>query len=101
MQTSIVDLMWQALQSDLQRVRDEADVARSRTERAETAGGVTTCAYGALPYAASGAAAGDVVFCTNARKVGEGAGAGTGTLCYFNSTDDTWRRVGDDTTASI
>lgn len=35
-------------------------------------------------------------FVTNGRKVGEGAGAGTGTLAYDDGT--AWRRVGDDTT---
>ena len=35
-------------------------------------------------------------FATNGRKVGEGAGVGTGTLVYDDGV--AWRRVGDDTT---
>jgi hypothetical protein len=36
-----------------------------------------------------------VAFASNGRKVGEGAGGGTGTLVYADGT--AWRRVGDDT----
>ena len=35
-------------------------------------------------------------FVSNGRKVGEGAGAGTGTIAYDDGI--AWRRVGDDTT---
>ena len=93
MNTNIVDLVWQALQADLQRVREQVEVLNTRSERSETAGGVRACLYAELPLAADGAGAGDLFFCTNARKVGEAAGAGTGTIVYFNSTDDSWRRV--------
>lgn len=40
--------------------------------------------------------AGRVRFATDGRKVGEGAGAGTGTLVYDDGV--AWRRVADDTT---
>ncbi len=97
MNTSIAELIWNQLQSELEQVRDMADVTATRTERSETAGGVRACLYAELPLAADGASAGDLFFCTNARKVGEAAGAGTGTIVYYNSTTDTWYRVGDDT----
>ena len=42
--------------------------------------------------------AGRIAFASDGRKVGEGAGAGTGTLCYDDGT--AWRRVGDDTTVA-
>jgi hypothetical protein len=42
--------------------------------------------------------AGSQVYASNGRKVGEGAGAGTGTLVYYDG--DYWRRTGDDTTVA-
>lgn len=42
------------------------------------------------------AGAGDMQYCSNARKTGEGAGAGTGCLLYY---DGIWRRVSDDAAA--
>lgn len=39
---------------------------------------------------------GSQAFASNGRKVGEGAGSGTGTMVYYDGT--AWRRVGDDTT---
>ena len=101
MNTSIVDMVWQALQDDLQRVREQVEVINTRNERAETAGGVRACLYAELPLSADGAGAGDLFFCTNACKVGEAAGAGTGTIVYFNSADDSWRRVADDSLVVI
>lgn len=41
---------------------------------------------------------GQTAFVSNALKVGESTGHGTGTLAYFDGT--AWRRVGDDTTIS-
>lgn len=99
--TDMLNLVWSQLQADIQRVKAQAETALARSERAETAGGVASCAYADLPYAATGAGKGNLRFVTNVRKVGEGPGAGTGTLCYYNVGDDTWRRVGDDTVAAI
>ena len=101
MNMSIVDMVWQALQNDLQQVREQVEVINTRTERSETAGGVGACLHAELPLAADGASAGDLFFCTNALKVGEAAGAGTGTIVYFNSLTDSWYRVADDTAVSI
>lgn len=62
-------------------------------ERAETAGAVKPILFANLPVAGE---FGRLRFVTNGRKSGEGAGAGTGVLCY----DDTlsWKRTADDTT---
>lgn len=39
-----------------------------------------------------------IALATNGRKTGEGAGAGTGVLCYDDGT--AWRRVDDGTTVA-
>ncbi len=54
---------------------------------------VKSYAVASLPTAGT---AGRTAFASNGRKVGEGGGAGTGTLVYDDGT--AWRRVGDDTT---
>ncbi|TNC14934.1 hypothetical protein FF100_04990 [Methylobacterium terricola] len=38
--------------------------------------------------------AGDIIYVSNARKVGEGAGAGTGVIAYYSNNN--WRRLSDD-----
>lgn len=48
--------------------------------------------------APSAANRGRLRFVSNGRKVGEGAGAGTGTVAYDDGV--AWRRVGDDTTVA-
>ena len=42
-----------------------------------------------------------VAFATDGRKVGEGAGSGTGCPVYFNPSDSSWRRFSDDTVVAI
>lgn len=54
---------------------------------------VATCVVAALPLAGR---VGRLRLVTNGRKVGEGVGAGTGTLAYDDGT--AWRRASDDTT---
>lgn len=65
------------------------------TDRAEVAGGVPRFTVAGLPAASS---AGRVAFATDGRKVGEGVGAGTGTLVYDDGV--AWRRTADDTTVA-
>lgn len=94
--SDVLDLMWGELQDELSKQKAEAEVALSRSERAETAGGILACAFAVLPYLADGASDGDLRFVTDACKVGELVGAGTGTPCYFDEGTNTWLRVEDD-----
>lgn len=101
MQQDVTEMIWTTLQGELNKVRQQAGKAITLSERSETAGAVVAVRLDEAPKAANGAARGDVLFLTNVRKVGEAAGAGTGTLCYFNAATDSWFRVGDDTAAVI
>lgn len=40
-------------------------------------------------------------WCSNGRKSGEGAGAGTGVPVYFNLADRTWRNFYDDAEVQV
>ena len=54
---------------------------------------VVTLANAGTPYK------GYVLFISNGRKVGEGAGSGTGVLAYGDGVQ--WRRASDDTTVAV
>lgn len=65
-------------------------------QRAEIAGGLEPVLFVNLPAAGQ---PGRMVFVTDGRASGEGAGAGTGTPAYDNGT--VWRRTADDTTVAV
>ena len=76
--------------SDLQNQIEELT---RKTVRSEYTGGVQRRTVADLPATAS---VGSLMFATDGRKTGEGAGAGTGVLCYYDGI--AWRRVDDGTT---
>lgn len=97
----LMDLVWNYLQTSLDKVRADVTVAVTRSERSEVTGAVEVKLLANAPLLINGAGIGDVLFISNARKVGEGPGAGTGTVCYYNVGTDSWFRVADDTAAVI
>ena len=76
----------------LRKLRDRIK-AEEANERAEVAAGLVTSTVAGLPTPGQ---AGRMRFATDGRKVGEGAGAGTGTPAYDDGV--AWRRTADDTT---
>lgn len=86
MTSSPLDELYTAMRNITQRI----SAVETREERR-----VANSTVAALP-APSATFKGRLRFVTNGRKVGEGAGAGTGTLVYDDGT--AWRRVADDTT---
>lgn len=64
-------------------------------ERSEVTGAVEPLAFASLPAAGQ---AGRLLFVTDGRKTGEGAGAGTGVLAYDDGV--AFRRVDDGTTVA-
>ncbi len=97
----VLDLVWEQLNKELDKVRDQVTGLSTRTERAETAGGVLADTFANRPLAATGAAAGDLLWISDGRKSGEGAGAGTGVFAYYNPSTDAWKRVSDDVDVAI
>lgn len=81
-------LEWRVLRSLVERIK-----TIEVRERAEQAGAVPRSTVALMPAASK---PGRVWFATNGRKTGEGAGAGTGVLCYDDNV--AWRRVDDGTT---
>lgn len=67
-----------------------------QSERAEVAGASPSLTFASLPAAGQ---VGRSRFVTDGRKVGEGAGAGTGVPAYDDGV--AWRRTSDDTTVAV
>jgi hypothetical protein len=87
-------MIWQELRSQIQQVQLNLDTAVSRMARAETAGGVAQSVLADAPLAAvGGVGPGDMLWITDGRKPGEGAGAGTGVLAVYDSITDSWLDV--------
>lgn len=99
-QESLSERVFRELSNQLRQARIQITEIRQRSERAEIAGGVSASTLANAPTNAGTNTDGvSLLFISNARKVGEGVGAGTGTLCYFNPATGTWFRVADDTAA--
>lgn len=98
----VAGLMWDELQRQIKDVRGRVDEIAIRYERAELAGGVDAVLLANAPLAVTGGVkAGSLLFITNGRKPGEGGGAGTGVLAYYQSSLDQWLRTSDDTAVVI
>lgn len=80
------------LQEALNRLAGRVRILES-DDRSEVTGGWQTILFADLP--APGLFAGRSYYVSNGRKMGEGAGAGTGVCAYCDSTG--WFRYSDDT----
>lgn len=103
--TDALDLVWQDLTEQVAQIKKQMEIMGRLSERAETSGGHPAAATLALaPTVAGGASglkAGDSLWIGNARKSGEGVGAGTGLIAYYNPSTDSWYRPSDDTAVVI
>ena len=98
MTSSVVEYIYGTLQAQLDEQKAQLSRLAVITERAETAGGVASSTLANAPNAAvGGVGGGDLLWISNGRKIGEGAGSGTGVLAYYNPPTDNWQRVSDDT----
>lgn len=97
----LAELVFEDLNKQLAAVKADVRLLELRTERAETASGVLELTLAAAPLAVNGAKGGDMLFISDGRKSGEGAGAGTGLIAYYNPATDSWYRPADDTAVAI
>ena len=75
---------------------DASDAAQA-TQGAMSINALPIYAYADLPTGFNGA----IAYCSNGRKTGEGAGAGTGVPAYWSSSDSDWHVFYDDTVLAI
>lgn len=87
---AVLDAMWRDLRAEIEALNKDSQRFFVRAERAETAGAFPPSLLADAPLAADGASVGDVLFITDGRKGGEGAGLGTGVPAYYNAATNQW-----------
>ena len=98
--SEMVELVYNELKTELAALQTQID-RTGRVERAEIADSIPAYTVTNLPTLANGGL-GDgasyvtLAFASNGRKGGEGVGAGTGQLVYYNAPTNQWLRVRDD-----
>jgi len=89
---SSVSAMFQRLSDQIADNRDRIRRLESQ-QLSETATSVPSVALADAPLAADGMTTFALRFISDGRKPGEGAGTGTGILCYYDSGSDSWFTV--------
>jgi hypothetical protein len=98
---TLPELIWEDLNAQLHHIKKNVRFTEIVTERSETAAGHPSSTLAAAPLRVGGAKNGDERFITDGRKVGEGVGAGTGVLCYYDNSTDQWIHPATDTAITI
>lgn len=104
---SVNDAMFENLQEQINALGVRLDDVTQKTARSETVGGFQSFAYDDRPLLATGGmqidntAYVDMIFIYNARKSGEGVGAGTGVPCYYDPAVDDYRRFEDNAIVTV
>lgn len=99
MTESIIDFIW----DEMQKIAKKSDMGLTQvhgtTEQAQFVDGIPAYTLANLPTLglANGTTYVTLAFVSNGRKAAEGAGLGTGQLCYYNAPTGQWLRVRDDT----
>ncbi len=104
--SELADLVWQSLKDEIDVLNKRVDSIAIRYERAEVSDSIPAYTFANLPTATNGglgdnAAYTTIAWCSNSRRPGEGAGAGTGTLVFFQSSTGTWLNLHDYSAISI
>lgn len=106
MPQSLVELVWRVLRDEIDALQDEANRTALYTERAELSENIPGSALADVPLAADGGLGNNTTVLTlrwisDGRKPGEGAGAGTGVLAYYDSGGDQWISVFDQSAVTV
>lgn len=105
--SELIELVYSELKRQLNTIQTQVDRSR-RVERAEIADSIPAYILANAPLAADGGL-GDgtdggyitLAWITNGRKNGEGAGAGTGILAYYNTSTNSWFGVRSEVAVTI
>jgi len=95
----MIDELFSSMQEQIDALRVQLSQQTFVSQRAETADGARSFTYANAPRAAQGGVGAasqfvTLVWITNGRKSGEGAGAGTGVLAVYDATINDYRAVG-------
>ncbi len=104
MPSDMVELIYQELKSEIRTLQKQVNTAKP--ERAEIADSIPAYLLVDAPLNADGGL-GDgssyitLAWISNGRRPGEGVGAGTGVLCFHQSSTDTWIRLDTYTAVTV
>lgn len=105
--SEMVELVYRELRNELNTIKTQVERAQ-RVERAEIADSIPAYNLADAPLAADGGlgdgTAGGYItlaWISNGRKSGEGAGAGTGILAYYNASTDSWFGVRSEVAVTV
>ena len=97
----LVEYVWQELRQELNTLQAQVKIAQ-QTERALFTDSIPAYTVATLPTLANGGLGNNtsyttILFASNGRKSGEGGGAGTGVIGFYQASLDQWLRVEDNT----
>jgi len=95
--SELVELVYGELKKELAVLTLQTE-KNKRVERAEQADSIPASTLANAPLAAQGGLGNNTTYTTlrwisDGRRPGEGAGAGTGVLAFYQSSSNTWIRV--------
>ena len=91
------EMIWNDLQRQIDETRSMTRRLEQRLGQLDSGFGYVVYTLASAPLAAESMTAPARVWISDGRKVGEGAGSGTGVPAYFNVATDSWLRMSDDT----
>ncbi|MBA3867789.1 MAG: hypothetical protein H0X30_01395 [Anaerolineae bacterium] len=99
MSAELLELVWQGLKSQLNDLNQQVEDTK-RVERALIADSTPAFTVANLPTAANGglgngSSYATILWASNGRKSGEGAGTGTGVLVVWQASLGQWLRTSD------
>lgn len=103
---AVNNAIWQDLQKQINALDVRIRETTQKTARSETSGGVQAFTYADAPRAADGGMSDgtsyiDLVWISDGRSAAEGAGLGTGQLCYYKASVDDYYTVRGDVAVTI
>lgn len=103
MPSNILDLVWDEMQKIAKKSNTNVTQLHNATEQAQFVDGIPAYTFANLPTLglANGTTYVTLAFVSNGRKAAEGAGLGTGQLCYWNAPTSQWLRVRDDSVITV
>lgn len=104
--SSMNDAVFEDLQKQINALNVRLSDVTQKTARAETVGGIQSFAYADAPRAAQGGMSDgsayiDLVWISDGRAAAQGAGLGTGQLCYYKESVDDYYTVRADALVTI
>lgn len=101
--SELVELIWKELKKEIRGNQQAITQISNSSEQSQYVDGIPAYTFANLPTngLANGTSYVTMAFVSNGRKAAEGAGLGTGQLCYWNAPTSQWLRVRDDSVITV